>query len=179
MKILFSLFLFIPILSFSQLDNVPLKDGRVSYEKVIVLDSINDRDLVFNAAKSALVRNANYKYSKIDEDRVAGNITTEITFSFIVNSPLGRWNYNAKSNLSIDVKENRFRIRLYNNTASFILMQQLVNYEFESAYAAQREAIARGKYNVKKDNVTPWNSRLLGILEAFSFLVKEGVKDDF
>ncbi|HQS23885.1 MAG: hypothetical protein B7Y11_05015 [Sphingobacteriia bacterium 24-36-13] len=179
MKVLFSIFLFIPILSFSQLENVPLKEGKVSFEKVIVLDSINNKDLVFNAAKSALVRNANYKYSKIDEDRVAGNITTEITFSFIVNSPLGRWNYNAKSNLSIDVKENRFRIRLYNNTASFILMQQLVTYEFESAYAVQKEAIASGKYKVKKDNVTPWNSKLLGILEAFAFLVKDGIKDEF
>lgn len=179
MKVLLVLLVLSPLISFSQLENVPLKDGKVSYEKVIVLDSINDKELVFNAAKSALVRNANYKYSKIDEDRVAGNITTEITFSFIVNSPLGRWNYNAKSNLSIDVKENRFRIRLYNNTASFILMQQLVTYEFESAYAAQREAIAKGKYNVKKDNVTPWNSRLMGILEAFSVLVKDGIKDDF
>lgn len=179
MKIFFSILLLFPLICFSQLENAPLKDGKLTYEKVIVLDSVNDRNLVYNAAKSALVRNTNYKYTKVDEDRTSGNITTEINFIVVVPTSLGRMTYNAKSNLSIDVKENRFRIRLFNNTASFVLMQQLIVMQLDNVYLAQKELIANGKYKPKRDNFTSWNNKLNEILDAFVYLVKEGVKDEF
>jgi len=172
-------FIFFPLLSYAQLENAPIKDGKLSYEKVIKLDSINDKNLVFNAAKSALVKNTNYRHSKVDEDRVSGNITTEIDFIVVVPTALGRMTYNAKSNLSIDVKENRFRIRLFNNTASFVLMQQLVSFQLDTVYSVQKELIASGRFKPKRDNFSPWNNKLIEILEAFTYLVKEGVKDEF
>jgi hypothetical protein len=179
MKYLYLIFLLIPVFAKAQLEKVPLKDGQILFEKIILLDSVNDKNIVFNSAKSALIRNTNYKYTKVDEDRTSGNITTEITFTFLQNSVFGPWEFNAKSNLSIDVKENRFRIRLYNNTASFMLMNRLVEYEFNKTYAIQKDAIEKGNYKIKKDAVTPWNDKLLTILNAFGELVKDGVKDDF
>ncbi len=92
MNKLFFFLLCIPFLGLSQEDQqhnidsifstIPFKGGEVVYEAVIKLDSINNKEKVFNAAKYVLLNNTNYKHSKIDEDRIMGSLHTEISFFF-------------------------------------------------------------------------------------------------
>lgn len=49
----------------------------------------------------------------------------------------------------------------------------------DDVYTAQKKLILEGKYKVKKDNFTPWHTKLVEILDAFAYLVKDGVKDEF
>jgi hypothetical protein len=179
-KIFLSSFLLLSTLNcFSQLESVPYNNGQIVYEKVIYIDSVNDRNIVFNSAKAALIKNTNYKYTKIDEDRNSGNITTQISFLFNAKPGIIGLAFSAVSNLSIDVKENRFRIRLYNNNASLVVMNQKIDYDILSSYLFEKEKINQGKWIEKKSVVLPWDKKLNEIFLAFASLVKEGVNDEF
>ena len=164
---------------FCQLESIPFRDGQIIYEKVIYIDSVNNRDIVFNSAKAALIRNTNYKYTKVDEDRNSGNITTQISFVFNAKPGIMALPYTAISNLSIDVKENRFRIRLYNNNASIMVMNQKLDYELLRTYLFELDRINQNKWIEKKSILLPWDKKLNEIFTAFAILVKEGVKDEF
>jgi hypothetical protein len=177
--LLMVLFLNSPFEGFSQLESIPYNNGQIVYEKVIYLDSVNDRDIVFNSAKAALIKNTNYKYTKVDEDRNSGNITTQISFVFNAKPGIMFLPYTAVSNLSIDVKENRFRVRLYNNNASIILMNEKVEYELLRSYLFELDKISQNNWVEKKSMVLPWDKKLKEIFSAFAVLVKEGVNDDF
>ncbi len=85
----------------------------------------------------------------------------------------------AKSRLSIDVKENRFRVRLYDNSASFVLMGEQILYELPSSYLYEKEQIDKGKWKVAKSVVLPWNEKLTNILNGFAIIIKNGISDDF
>lgn len=169
----------LPFESFSQLESVPFNNGQIVYEKIIYIDSVNDRDVVFNSAKAALIRNTNYKYTKVDEDRNSGNITTQISFLFSAKPGIMGLVFTAVSNLSIDVKENRFRIRLYNNNASIIIMNQKVEYELSRNYLLELDKINQNNWVEKKSMVLPWDKKLNEIFSSFSILVKDGVNDEF
>ncbi len=175
--------LLIPVFCFTQDDSsfykIPFKENTIVYEKVFYLDSINDYNKVFNAVKSALIKNTNYKYTKIDEDRTSGNISTEISFPFSAKSGIIRVNFSAKTLLSIDVKPNRFRVRLYNNNASFIVMGETLNLEMAEAYKSEAEQIKKNKWKQQKSVVIPWSEKLELILNGFGFLINKGVDDDF
>lgn len=190
MKRLLLLFLLTPVLCFTQeaalsLDSIfstiPFKGNEIVYEEVIKLDNINDKEKVFNAAKAVLIKNTNYKYSKIDEDRISGSINTEISFSFIVKPGIVKFQYNAQSKVSIDIKENRFRVRVYRNTAKANLLGEELEYEMERTLQWEKERIANGKLKFEKSMIVPWDKNIKDILQAFSILIKEGVKgeDDF
>jgi len=190
MKRLLLLFLLTPVLCFSQeaaqnLDSIfstiPFKGSEIIYEEVIKLDSINDKVKVFNAAKAVLIKNTNYKYTKIDEDRISGSINTEISFSFIVKPGFAKFTLNAKSKVSIDVKENRFRVRIYQNTAKVYVLDQEAKYEMEKLLQAEKEKLSEGKLKYEKSMIVAWDKNIEIILQAFSTLIKEGVKgeDDF
>lgn len=162
-----------------QLESVPFNNGQIVYEKIIHLDSVNDKDVVFNSAKAALIRNTNYKYTKVDEDRNSGSITTQISFLFNAKPGIMGLVFTAISNLSIDVKENRFRIRLYNNNASIVVMNQKVEYELLRSYLFELDKISQNKWVEKKSIVLPWDKKLNEIFSTFAIIVREGVKDEF
>lgn len=173
----------LPILSFAQDDSafykIPFKDNAVVYEKVFYLDSINDQNKIFNAVKTSLIRNTNYKYTKIDEDRTAGNISTEISFLFSAKPGIARLTYTAKTLISIDVKPNRFRVRLFNNSASFILMGETLTYDFVKLYEAEYEQIKKNKWKPQKSIIIPWNEKLQLLLNGFGYLINTGIEDEF
>ncbi len=179
----FLLALLIPVCSLSQKDSllssVPFKEGNIIYEKVFSFDNINDKTKIFNAVKSALIKNTNYKAVKIDEDRTSGNITTEIAFDFIAKPGIMKLVLTATTRLSIDVKENRFRVRLYNNSASFILMGEKIIYEMARTYLAEKEQIQKGKWKQNKSVILPWDEKLTLILNGFALSIKDGLNDDF
>ena len=188
-KVLLLLFI-TPVLCFSQetvlsIDSIfsaiPFKGSEIIYEEVIKLDSINDKVKVFNAAKAVLIKNTNYKYTKIDEDRISSSINTEISFSFIVKPGIARFTLNAQSKVSIEVKENRFRVRIYQNTAKASLMGEEFNYEMEKVLQFEKDKHSEGKLKYEKSMIAGWHKNLETILKAFSTLIKEGVRgeDDF
>lgn len=181
MKILF--FLLFPIFSYSQIDSslfkVPLKDGNIIFEKVYFLDSLNNQEKVFNLVKSALIKNTNYKYSKIDEDRASGNISSSIEFLFIAKPGIAKLTFLANTLLSIDVKPNRFRVRLVNNTSYFTALGTNVNYDLTKSYNFELESFHSGKWKAQKSVVLPWIQKLDFILNGFPILIANGQKDDF
>lgn len=190
MKGFLALLFMLPILSFGQdeppnidsiFSTIPYKGNEIVYEEVIKLDNINDKEKVFNVAKAVLIKNTNYKYSKIDEDRISGSINTEISFSFIVKPGIAKFQLNAQSKVSIDIKENRFRVRVYRNTAKANLLGEELEYEMEKTLQWEKERIANGKLKFEKSMIIPWDKNIENILQAFSILIKEGVKgeDDF
>ena len=181
MRLLFLCFL-LPLNCLCQTDdplsNVPFNDGTIIYEKVYTIDSVNDKDKIFNGAKSAIIKNTNYKYSKVDEDRVSGNITTVVNFQFSAKPGIARIIFDATSQLSIDVKENRFRVRLYNNTASATALGMTVTYQMPQTFTDEQESIKKGKWKKSKSMIVPWDAKLSIILLAFEHLVADGLKDD-
>jgi hypothetical protein len=189
-KLIFFL-LCIPFLGFSQEDQqhnidsifstIPFKGGEVVYEAVIKLDSINNKEKVFNAAKSVLLNNTNYKHSKIDEDRIMGSLNTEISFFFTVKPGIAKFQFNAKSFVSIDVKENRFRVRIFRNTGKAYLMGEEFDYTMENTLQFEKDKLSAGKLKYEKSIIVSWNENLKTILNAFSVLIKDGVRnaDDF
>ena len=188
MKSLLLLVLFLPLFCFTQevelpksdtiFNQIPFSNNEIIYEKVFQIDSVNNRDKIYNSAKAALIQNTNYKYSKIDEDRSSGSITSEIVFFFVAKPGIAKLSFKAICRLSIDVKENRFRVRLYNNTSSFELMGQLISYVLRDTYLLEKERISNGKWKASKSVVLPWHEKLSNILNAFGVLVKQGMKDD-
>jgi hypothetical protein len=176
------LYILLPLKSFSQtidsLPHVPFHDGTIVYEKVYTIDSINDKNKIFNGVKSAIIKNTNYKHSKVDEDRVSGNITTKINFHFSAKPGITRIAFDATSQLSIDVKENRFRVRLYNNLASTTALGMTVTYQMAQTYVNEKQLMEKGKWKKSKSLIIPWDETLSNILLAFEQLVKDGLKDD-
>jgi hypothetical protein len=190
MKFTMFLLLFVPCSVFSQkkqafnegwefLNSIPIENGQVIYEKVFLLDSVNDKDKVFNSAKAALIKNTNYKYSKIDEDRTAGNISSEINFKFTAKAGIIALSFFAKGLLSIDVKENRFRVRIINNTASTTVMNVPVEVQMTDSYKAELDMVEKKKWKAAKSMVLPWDAQIRVILEAFGILIAQNVSDDF
>ena len=190
MKRLLLLFLLTPVLCLSQeaaqnLDSIfstiPFKGSEIIYEEVIKLDSINDKVKVFNAAKAVLIKNTNYKYTKIDEDRISGTLDTEVSFNFSVKPSIARINMEAMCRITIEVKENRFRVRIFRNTAKAFLMNTQFDYEMEKVFQAEKERLSEGRLKYEKSTIVVWDKNIEIILQAFSTLIKEGVKgeDDF
>ena len=159
--------------------HVPFKEGQIVYEKVFYLDTLSNKDAVFTAAKSALIKNTNYKYAEIDEDRDAGSISSEITFDFSVKPGIAKLILTAKSILSIDVKENRFRVRIFNNNASVVLLNVPVDYEMKETYKYELEQIAKEKWKSSKSIILNWHQHLTTIMNAFGILIKKNLTDDF
>ena len=159
-------------------NSIPFKDGQIIYEKVFFIDSINNKDQIYNAAKSALIKNTNYKYSKIDDDRSSGSISCNIAFQFIASAGIVPLTYDAKSLLSIDVKENRFRVRIVNNNASVMVMQQLYEYDIIERYQYEFERREKNKWKAKKSIVLNWHEKLSLILNAFGLIIKKGITND-
>lgn len=197
MKRLLLLFLLSPLFSFCQetlydtdsiFNTIPLKGSEIVYEEVFKLDSINDKVKVFNAAKAALMKNTNYKYTKVDEDRVSGTIETEVVFSFktkqsVYSEMFVRPTFfDAKCKITIDVKENRFRVRLTDNVARAITPNtSYFNIKMEGIFLKEKEMLAEGELKYDKSLLIKWDSYLDNILKMFGTLIKDGVKgeDDF
>ena len=158
---------------------MPFKDNHVIYEKVFFVDSINDQVKIFNAVKTSLIKNTNYKSAKVDEDRTSGNITTDIMFLFSAKPGIAKIILDAKSKLSIDVKANRFRVRLYDNSASFTLMGQAVLYELTKSYLYEKDQIEKGNWRQNKSVSLPWNEKLNEILNGFGSIVFKNINDEF
>ena len=160
MKLLICVLLF-PIYSLCQEDSafykIPLKDNDIIYEKVFTIDSISNKDKLFNAVKYALIKSTNYKVAKVDEDRTSGSITTNISFNFITKPGIMKLVFEADTKLSIDVKENRFRVRLYNNSAHMTLMGELITYQMIRTYVAEKDQIEKGKWKATKSVILPWD----------------------
>jgi len=171
-----------PIFAFSQKDSnfykVPFTNNDIIYESVVHLDSVYGKNKVFNAAKSTLIRNTNYKYSKVDEDRNSGNITAEITFDFVAK-PLdfSKATFHGHSFLSIDVKEDRFRIRLYGNSAS-LFSEDKPDFTMPTSYLQEKNQIKEHLWKESRSLIIPWHRQLETILQAFQMLIKDGLKDD-
>lgn len=159
-------------------NSIPFKDGQIIYEKVFYIDSINNKDIVFNAAKSALIKNTNYKYSKIDDDRNSGNISCNISFQFSANPGIIELSYDAKSIISIDVKENRFRVRLFNNTASVIVMGITTDYNMGELYDYEFGRKNKNRWKAKNSIILSWHEKLSLILNAFGLIIKKGITND-
>lgn len=189
MKFSIFLCLFSPFLLFAQkntenvgremLATIPFANGQVIYEKVFLLDSVNDKNKVFTSAKAALIKNANYKYTKIDEDRVSGNLSSEIFFQFNAKPGVMELTFNAKGLLSIDVKENRFRVRIMNNQANIVFSGVPVHYTMPSSFELEMGLVKKNKWKVSKSVLIPWDASLRLILEAFGILISQNVSDDF
>lgn len=178
----FILLLLLPICGICQDSSfykVPLNDNEIIYERVFNVDSINNKDKLFNAVKSALIKATNYKVAKVDEDRTAGSITTNISFSFIAKPGIMKLAFDADTKLSIDVKENRFRVRLYDNSAHFVLMGERLVYGMYKTYFAEKEQISKGKWKEAKSIILPWDEELRNILYGFSLMVSKGLSDEF
>lgn len=159
---------------------IPYKEGKIVYEKIYNFDSINNFNKIFNAAKSALINNTSYKYSKIDEDRISGNITTEINYT-ITNKAAIRFNIPSKSRLSIDVKENRFRIRIFNSQGTLSALGESMPVSHEQFYEGEMQALKNGKKNWKEHTsyALMWDLKMRLILEAFTIIISNGISDDF
>ena len=159
------------------LTTIPIENGRIVYEKVFMLDSVNDRDKVFNSAKAALIKNVNYKYGKIDEDRVSGSISTQISFMFSAKPGVARINLAGKGLLTVDARENRFRVRISNNTAENPGLLIL----FDMPETLNREILManQDKWKAEKSVIMPWDSHLRQIIDAFGVLISQNVSDDF
>lgn len=183
-RILFTLFLLVSFyIANSQEDSlfrkIPYTDNQVIYEKVFFVDSVNDQTKIFNAVKSSLIKSTNYKSAKIDEDRIAGNITADIRFAFSAKPGIAKIVFDAKSKLSIDVKENRFRVRLYDNSATFTLMGQDVFYDLTKTFLYEKDQLEKDKWKSSKSILLPWDEKLVIILYGFGSLVAKNVNDDF
>lgn len=161
------------------LNVIPYKEGIVTYERIYFLDTVENKEKVFNAIKSALLKNTNYKQSKIDEDRILGNITAYITFDFTAKPGISKLLFNAKTILSIDIKENRYRLRLYNNTYSTMVLGYLVNSTIEQQFENEREQLRKGKWKPEKSTILNWHEVLTKILTEFPRMVNEGFSDEF
>jgi hypothetical protein len=183
------LILVLPIIGYSQkqtnyngkelLAAIPYKDGQIVYESVIYLDSVNDQNQVFNSAKAALIQNTNYKYSKIDEDRIAGSLVTEIRYN-VTNQASIRLNIFAQSLLRIDVKENRFRIRITDHVGLFQLLGEQIQTSLLNFYQGEIAQIeSRKKWKYQNSYAIMWDARIKLIMDSFSVLISRGITDDF
>jgi hypothetical protein len=153
-------------------------ENDIVYEKVFYFDTSISKNQIFNAIKSTLITNSNYKYSKIDEDRTSGNITTVINFEFNAKPGMAKLVFNARSQMSIDVKENRYRIRFLNNTANTTVIGATINYVMHQVYIDEKKQILKNKWKESKSLVVPWHESLFFILNAFDLLVAKELKDD-
>lgn len=164
-------------------DSIQIKAGKIIFEKIVKLDSLNNKELVFNAAKNALIKNTNYKYSKIDEDRVSGNISSNVNFIFSAKPGISKININCHALLTIDVKENRYRVRLLNNEGSWDFsmfgVTQTTPLQIDSTYKYEKALFDNDNWKPKKSILLPWVNWLSLILEGFSTFIKDGISDDF
>lgn len=158
---------------------IPFKDNQIVYEKVYYLDSVNNKEQIFNAVKSVLIRNTNYKYSKIDEDRVSGNITAQISYDVVSKPGIAKLLYACKSTISIDVKENRYRVKLFNNSSSTMVLGHLFEGTMEQQYEGELDSLKKGKWRAGRSTILDWNLMLTLILDGFSTNIKEDLRDNF
>jgi len=126
-----------------------------------------------------LIKNTNYKYEKIDVDRESGNLSTEISFRFNAKPGIAVITYNAKGLLSIDVKENRFRIRLKNNTATFVFQNLSFTQDIPKTIEFENELVKKNKWKYGKSALVPWDAQLRLIVEGIGVEISQNVADDF
>lgn len=164
----------------SALFKIPYIDNNlIVYEKVFFLDSMKGKDKIFNAVKAALIKSTNYKSAKVDEDRTSGNITTNISFQFLTKPGIIKIVLDARCQMSIDIKENRFRIRLTDHTASMFLMGEKVTYSLVNSYLSEMDKKYSNKWKPAKSVAVPWHDQLTMILNGFPSLINQGLSDDF
>jgi len=100
---------------------------------------------------------------------------------FTVKPGIAKFQFNAKSFVSIDVKENRFRVRIFRNTGKAYIMGEEFDYTMENTLQFEKDKLSAGKLKYEKSIIVSWNENIKTILNAFSVLIKDGVRnaDDF
>jgi hypothetical protein len=146
---------------------IPFVDGSITYEGVFsVADSITSQKL-FNAVKRVFLNNTNYKYTKIDEDRILGNITAEFTYTFTASPGIIELFYLANSFMSIDVKENKYRLRIYRNKASTKALNVPFDFTMEEIYLSELAKIKdKKKWNKERSLVLNWHTVIFNIFNS-------------
>lgn len=161
------------------LSTIPFENGQVVYEKVFQLDSIYSKDKVFNSAKASLIKNTNYKSAKIDVDRESGNLSTEINYNFNAKPGIAVLTYNAKGLLSIDVREKKFRVRLMNNTATWVFQNVPFNFDIPTFLESEKKLVIKNKWKEEKSVLVPWDALLRLIVDAVGIEISKNLADDF
>lgn len=167
--------------SFSQekLPTLTYTLGSVEYERIFLIDSSNSKEQLFNAVKQALIRNTNYKFEKIDEDRTAGNITTVIKYSFYAKPGIAKVQWLCSSLLSIDVRDKKFRVRISNIQHSTPILNTPISATLTDMVAIEEGQLKKGRWKSSKSMVIPWNNTIHKLIEAFGNLIILESLDDF
>lgn len=110
MKIALLLCLIMPALCFSQI-SIPKKDGKIFYEKVVSVDSVNKAQLYLNAKQwlSSVYKNSKNVIEIDDKD--AGKLVSKGSINYSLNS--GFKTATAYFTMAIDVKDGKYRFQIY------------------------------------------------------------------
>ena len=153
--------------------------GSIEYEKILTFDSTLSKDEIFNAVKRALIKNSNYKYDKIDEDRNSGNISTKIQYSFVAKPGIVKIEWNCYSILSIDVRSTKIRLRVSNILYSNIILNTPNSAPMDQIYDYELDLLNKGKWKAIKSMIIPWDKKIVDIINGFGTLVLLETKDSF
>ena len=157
----------------------PFIDGKVVYESIYSLDSIINSERLFNSIKKVLLTNSNYKYTKIDEDRILGTITSEFSFNYVARPGIADVNFIGTSKMSIDVKNGKYRIRIYDNKSSWFVLNVYNEFTIEEEYRAELNRLRQGKWKLENSILNIWHQKLNSVIDGFANQVNKQLSDDF
>jgi hypothetical protein len=146
---------------------IPFFDGSITYEGIFSADDSISSQKLFNAVKRVFLNNTNYKYTKIDEDRMLGNITAEFTYTFSASPGIMELIYMANSFISVDIKENKYRLRIYRNKASTKALNVSFDFTMEEIYLGELARIKdKKKWNQERSVVLNWHTVIFKIFNS-------------
>jgi len=157
----------------------PFKNEKIVYEGIFILDSLIREEKLFNSIKKVLLTSTNYRYSKIDEDRILGTITSEFTFNYVARPGIADIVLTGKSKMSIDVKNGKYRIKIYDNKSSWDVLNVFYEFTIEEQYNLELNRLRQGKWKEEKSVLFVWDKLLSGIVSGFSYQIKKQLEDEF
>lgn len=116
MKRLLFLLTILPVVAFSQsaTDILPMKDGKVHYEDIVMVDSTASKDALFTAIRSSIsTLFSNSKRGVQQDDKESGKIIFKASAPVKQVVLLTTDYYDINYTLDVTVKDGKYRIQAY------------------------------------------------------------------
>lgn len=155
---------------FKASDHYPIKDGKIVFERI---DSVSsDKSQLFKNSKKWIVENFRSPKSSIQsEDPIQG----QILGMGVEMVKFGILTHQVKYNYQIDVKDKKYRFRIYN----LILIVGDISTNLNDIVGESSRNLSAKRYATSAENAKEFRSYFDGILDRFNKSVKNSAEDEF
>ena len=161
---------------------IPLKDGKIVYEKVDTIPGLTEKEL-FNSMLSVIVDSyKDYRYAVKFQDKETAKIIFEGHTKYIFKTIMGMTDDPSITfTIEFQAKENRYRLKIYNITHDDIEIngRRTSKYATPSGFIITEYKGSKKQMQWRENALLAFNNAMLSVFTFFKIKIQEKLKDKF